>query len=264
MTQNPIISQFNKTNLDNILHQYAAAQLPNEACGYIIQEGSGDLAFFGCHNIHPNPRYGFTIDAKNAAQASRYGRIVALFHSHTALNLPTFSHKDAVACDAGSIPWVIIKLPEGDIQWLEPNQHLPLLGREFVWGSQDCYGLIRDVYSDIGIPLRDYPRGELFSADGQFSWNSVPGWNLYLDNFAKEGFYHLDRDEPMQKYDILLLNIGAPAGVANHGGIVMEPERNIFYQHLLDRLSEATIYGHAWRQMTVARLRHKDLSPRTN
>lgn len=255
----------NFDSISQVIKRYAISRLPEEACGYILRS-NGDLFFYSCSNVNENPRFNFTISAASTAKASKLGEIVALFHSHTEANYPSFSNQDLKTCNKGSIPWVLLKLPESEYKWLQPSSSLPLLEREWVWGEQDCYGLIRDVYAQIGITLNDYPRGELeIEKDGRrdYAWNLDPSWNLYIDNFKKEGFRWLSPEEPIQKYDLILFNYEAPFGVANHAGIFMEPETNIFYHHLLGRLSERTIYGQGWRNLTIGVIRHKDLESKS-
>ena len=247
--------------ISETIRRYAISRLPEEACGYILREGE-DLTFYSCTNVNENPRFNFTISAASTAKASRFGEIVALFHSHTEANYPSFSNQDLKTCNKGNIPWVLLKLPESEFKWLQPANRLPLLEREFVWGEQDCAALVRDIYAGIGIAINDYPRGELeIERNGykDFAWNLDPTWNLYIDNFEKEGFDWIAPGEPIQKYDVILFNYEAPFGVANHAGVFMEPESNIFYHHLLGRLSERTIYGQGWRNLTIGIIRHKDL-----
>ena len=74
------------------------------------------------------------------------------------------------------------------------------VGRPFVHGDTDCYGLIRDFYKDqFGIELTNYARTDNW-------WNE--GQNLYVDNFKNEGFYLLDDMEDSQFGDIFLIALG--------------------------------------------------------
>jgi cell wall-associated NlpC family hydrolase len=78
---------------------------------------------------------------------------------------------------------------------------------------------------------------------------------MFEQNFASQGFVLCD-DSP-QKGDMILMQLQAPQ--PNHVGVMAEPSANIFYHHLLDRLSEANIYGGYWEKATSKILRHKEL-----
>lgn len=256
-----LIEEFNRSDLKDALIGVAKAAYPNEACGYLVRTPEG-LKVYKALNTNENPMFNFTIGATDTVAASKAGELVAVFHSHTELNYPSFSHHDFKSCNAGELPWVLVKIPEGYIKWIHPNESLPFLEREFVWGEQDCFGLIRDVYSSLDIHINDYPRGELkqtVNGREDYIWNVDPEWNEYIKYFEKEGFRKLTPHEALQKYDVILFNYEAPFGVANHAGIFMEPENNIFYHHFLGRLSEKSIYGQGWRNLTIAVIRHKDL-----
>jgi hypothetical protein len=49
------------------------------------------------------------------------------------------------------------------------------------------------------------------------------------------------------------------ASFINHAGFIAIPERNVFYQHLMGRLSEENIYGGYWAKVTNRIMRHKEL-----
>jgi cell wall-associated NlpC family hydrolase len=82
-----------------------------------------------------------------------------------------------------------------------------------------------------------------------------PSWNMFENNFQEQGFIVCERAE--QKGDILLMQLQAP--LPNHVGVLAKPDGNIFYHHLLDRLSEANIYGGYWEKNTNKVLRHREL-----
>lgn len=121
------------------------------------------------------------------------------------------------------------------------------VGRAFVHGDTDCYGLIRDFYKDeFGIELTNYARN-----DGW--WNE--GQNLYIDNFKKEGFYLLDDMEESQFGDLFLIALGC--SVASHGAIYIG--ENKILQHVQDHLSSIDRYMGVFKNCTLARIRHKDV-----
>ena len=103
------------------------------------------------------------------------------------------------------------------------------VGRQFVHGSDDCYGLVRDFYkNEFDIELTNYARSDNW-------WNC--GQDLYMQNFKKEGFYLLgDLDEP-QFGDLYL--IAFQASVACHAAIYIG--ENKVLHHVVNRLSKVDI-----------------------
>lgn len=122
------------------------------------------------------------------------------------------------------------------------------VGIPFVHGDTDCYGLIREFYkNEFGIELRNYARSDYW-------WNK--GQNLYMDNFRKEGFYLLDDLEEPQFGDLFLIALGC--SVASHGAIYIG--ENKILQHVQDHLSSIDRYMGVFKNCTLARIRHKDLT----
>ncbi|WP_038901216.1 Mov34/MPN/PAD-1 family protein, partial [Yersinia pestis] len=69
----------------------------------------------------------------------------AIVHSHPdATTQP--SELDMAQCDNNELPWHIVSWPEGDLRTIQPRGDLPLVGREFVLGHTDCWGLIMSYF----------------------------------------------------------------------------------------------------------------------
>jgi cell wall-associated NlpC family hydrolase len=133
---------------------------------------------------------------------------------------------------------------------MDPTGNAPFLERPWLYGIYDCYGLLRDYYRrEFSIELDDYDRGE------EFEWKSSE-WRMFEKNFEGQGFREVG-DGQARKGDMLLMQL--QADFPNHVGVMHSPEQNVFYQHLLDRLSEASVYGGYWRKNTVKVLRHREL-----
>jgi proteasome lid subunit RPN8/RPN11 len=226
---------------DLLAHAFEKA--PEEACGLIV---SGK--YIPCKNAHSSPLTNFAIDAKDYARASKRGDIQAVFHSHPD-KMNKFSLHDIRACKQSNLPWVMYCVGTGDWSYADPSGDQPYLGRQWHYGVSDCYALFRDFYRrEFGIILDDFERGE------DLEWAS-PGWSMFQDNVLQQGF--VDIEEPSQKGDMLLMQLQASS--PNHAGFLAEPDKNIFYHHLVDRLSQADIYGGYWTKNTVRVLRHKTL-----
>jgi len=224
------------------LKAYAQTKPEEEVCG-IIAGGQ----FIPCANIHSSPSDNFGIAAEDYARADKLG-IEAIFHSHTGFN-NRFSAHDIKSCKTINLPWVMYCLGTNSWHEMNPTGGAPYLERPWIYGMYDCYGLVRDYYrGEFGIVLDDYERGD------EFEWKSSE-WRMFEKNFRLQGFSEIDGD--IQKGDVLLMQL--QANFPNHVGVFHNPSHNIFYQHLLDRLSEATVYGGYWQKNTVKILRHREL-----
>jgi proteasome lid subunit RPN8/RPN11 len=222
---------------------HALSRPEEEVCGLIV-EGK----YIPCDNIHSSPSLNFAISASDYARASEIGEIEGVFHSHPGL-VGGFSPHDIQACKASNLPWVALAV--GFNQWHEmsPCGDAPYLQRPWIYGIYDCYGLFRDFYrNEFGILLNDFDRGD------QFEWES-PEWRMFEKNVEAQGFVEIDRLE--KKGDMILMQL--QCNFVNHIGVLARPEANVFYHHLLDRLSEENIYGGYWAQRTRRLMRHKEL-----
>jgi cell wall-associated NlpC family hydrolase len=124
-----------------------------------------------------------------------------------------------------------------------------LLGRSYVEGSDDCYGIVRAAYLEFyGIELKDYARPTSW-------WEN--GLNLYMDNFYAEGFRVID--EPIHKIqDGDLLLVAVHSEVANHAGVFVGGPKPILH-HAIGRVSELHPFSGIFRNTICAHLRHKDV-----
>lgn len=226
------------------ISDYARSVLPHEACGLIV-----DNAFIPCKNIHSEPTINFAIDAKAYARAEKKSAIQAVFHSHTDF-LNSFTPHDIKSCKQCNLPWLLYAVGANSWSYIDPTGNAPYIGRQWQYGIYDCYSLVRDFYRrEFAIELDDYDRGE------EFEWAS-PEWRMFEKNFAGQGF--IDAEPPYRRGDVLLMQL--QASFPNHVGVIADAERNIFYQHLLDRLSEESIYGGYWAKHTNRMLRHRSLN----
>jgi proteasome lid subunit RPN8/RPN11 len=222
---------------------YALKQFPEEACGLIVND-----KFIPCKNVHSAPLTNFAIDAKAYAKAEKKGTIQAVFHSHPG-ELNTFSMHDIKSCKQGGLPWVMYCTVTGEWFEIDPSGDAPYLGRRWQYGIYDCYSLFRDFYRrEFNILLDDFDRGQ----EGE--WTS-PEWRMFEKHVEKQGF--VDVEGPLHRGDMLLMQM--QSSFINHAGFIAVPERNIFYQHLVDRLSEENVYGGYWAKVTNRIMRHKEL-----
>ena len=78
------------------------------------------------------------------------------------------------------------------------------------------------------------------------------GYNLYLDNFAKEGFSEIPVAD-VQPGDLILMNLGSK--VPNHAAIYLGDQ--LVLHHVQQRLSSRDVYGGYYGKSTATALRHE-------
>jgi len=195
--------------------------------------------------------------ARDYADAEDSGDILYIVHSHP--DVPARpSEGDRVACEASGLPWYIVSVikdahgrPQiaGDAI-LEPQGYIaPLEGRSFVHGVLDCWALCRDWYAqEWGLDLPNPDRPDNWWNDGHS--------DLYTSNLADAGFRILGPDEPMQRGDLILMQIRSKNGVPNHAGIYLGD--GLMLHHMYGRLSRKETYGGYWREMTRLVARHAE------
>jgi len=220
--------------------EHAEACYPMEACGLWIEK-NGDIQFIPCEPLKAAGH--FSISPLKWLEAEAAGTIKGIFHVHPdAPPLP--SEGDIAAIDAWGLPWVIMSWPSGEWAQFEPKEKpQPLLGRTFKYGSNDCFGLVRDYYRRLGVQLLNPDRQPLWEQHGE---------NLYLDNLERLGFFLVQ--EP-KLHDLLLIQINSP--VPNHGALYLGDNRIL--HHLEHRLSARAVYGDYYHKATTHIWRHRDL-----
>ncbi|MCW7549193.1 C40 family peptidase [Photorhabdus sp. APURE] len=223
---------------------HAKSEYPKECCGVIAQKSRVEK-YFPCRNLATDPKEQFHLDPVDYINAEDWGTITAIVHSHPdATTQP--SELDKAQCDATELPWVIVSWPEGDLRTIYPRGELPLIGRQFVLGHTDCWGLIMSYFKQKhDIELNDYRV--------DYCWWESSKENRYLDNWYECGFREFS-DAP-QPGDMAIMQVSSP--VANHAGILLSD--NMLLHHMYGQLSQRVPYGGYWKDRTVKVLRHKDL-----
>ncbi|WOD19846.1 C40 family peptidase [Paraburkholderia kirstenboschensis] len=240
----------------NAIAEHALAEYPRECCGLILLVHGVEF-YAPCRNIAGTPSEHFVMSPEDYAAAEDRGTIVAVVHSHPgAAARPSVA--DRAMCEKSGVDkWVIVSLgvqADGSIavdDWCEfsPDGYVPpLLGREFVHGSVDCYSLIRDWYRlERGVDLPDFERPDAWWDDGKS--------NLYLDNFAKAGFTNVGQEAELLAGDVVLMQIRSRNGVPNHAGVYLGD--NVLLHHMYGQLSRRTVWGGMWAHCLRTVLRYK-------
>lgn len=225
---------------------HAVDSYPNESCGLVIVV-NGRKRYFPCKNLADTPDEHFVIDPLDYITAEEQGEVVAVVHSHPKTN-PAPSKADRVACEKSELPWHVVNPLTEQWGYCEPTGfELPYVGREFVFGVIDCYTLVRDWYlREYGIQLRDYDRRDKF-------WDR--GENLYMDNFAAEGFREI-AVEDVRCGDLILMRLVSP--LPNHAAIYLGDQQIL--HHVQGRLSSRDVYtlgSSYYGKNTACALRHE-------
>lgn len=220
---------------------HAAEVYPAECCGVVAQKSRVER-YFPCRNIAENPTEQFHLSPEDYIAAEEWGTVTGIVHSHPdATTQP--SELDKAQCDAMAIPWHIVSYPEGDLRTVMPRGELPLVGRAFVLGHTDCWGLVMSYFRQThGIVLNDYRV--------DYPWWESGRENLYLDNWYECGFREFSG--PSRPGDMVIMQVSAP--VANHAGILLDD--GMLLHHMYGMLSQRVPYGGYWKDRTVKIVRH--------
>lgn len=247
--------------LKEAIIEHAQAEYPNECCGVVVNK-----EYIPCTNLSTIPTDQFIIDPRDLVKAESRGSIDAYVHSHPNGSSEP-SEPDLVQMGKHNKPWIICGYSPSEpseVAIHNPNNFvLPLLGRSYFHGLQDCYSIVKDYYQrELQITLNDYDRSELW-------WETEDTESLYLKNFKTEGFLEV-KDDTINKHDVILFKIGRSFHV-NHAGIFLGDGKltsesapdvlgdSLFIHHPYNKQSLREIYGESWRDRTVHIIRHKDL-----
>ena len=178
----------------NAFVAHAIQDSPAECCGLVV----GDV-YRPCRNMAPLGH--FEVNAEDWDAAEDAGTIQAVCHSHPEGSASPGA-ADVDQCRESGLPWFILG-QSGDMQRLDPEP-IPLLGRPFVDGWQDCYSLARDYFG--GLP--EFPREDEFWAHGH---------SPFLDHFAACGFREVSE---AQAGDALLMRFHG-GSIPHHCGVYL-------------------------------------------
>jgi proteasome lid subunit RPN8/RPN11 len=206
---------------ENLIKQagyYARKRYPNEACGFITKD-----KFLPMVNIARDRINNFQIDPKEFMIHS--DEILAIVHSHA--DYPHLSKNDMEYQIKSNLPWGVIFVEKGGVRdTVFFGDQIPpyeLIGRPFIHGCFDCYGLLRDYYRFKGITIPIFPRENKW-------WEKDP--SMFLNGFRDAGFREIKMEE-LQVGDGIMMKILAP--VVNHVAIYIGGDDII--HHLYGRLS---------------------------
>lgn len=219
----------------------AHKRLPHEACGVVVNGRFQEIP----NRLNATDR--FAMDREAFFQATKDGGLEAIVHSHA--YLPAIaSQADKAMCETSAVPWLIVSVPTDQWIVIEPMGYVaPLLGRQWCYGSLDCWGLVRDGFKAFtGKDLPDFQRDTEFWKNGQ---------NTIMDNIGATGFVALPQGTQPQHCDVIIMQIRSE--VPNHLGLFFMPEAAILHQ-LRGRHSVRETYGGFFQMATRYVARHRD------
>lgn len=233
---------------------HAAEAVPEEACGLIVETGPGIVAAIRAANLSADPRTSFIVHPRTFADASRAGRIVAIYHSHpngTADPSPA----DRILRDDPRrlcVPFLIVSPHLGTHTYTAPEmRRAPLEGRPWVPGVLDCYGVVRDYYAERHeIELPDPFRGDW---DYERSWKESRR-SPFLDYAGQARLVRVPR-ETIRASDILLFRW--LFDVEHHVAVYLGGSQIL--HHPIGALSRREPYGETWRGRLASAWRHETL-----
>ncbi len=203
------------------LAEHFESEYPREGCG-VFAIFKGRLKWFPCTNL-ANNNDDFIMDSKQYLEIKRTAEIVGIVHSHPDASCEP-SDSDINNCDALCIPYYIFSYPDLELHVQQPKHNtVSLIGREYIFGVQDCFEASKDWYSTQGIqlPARD--------AYENLWWEK--GLNYFTEDYINSwGFKKVDSAE---KHDLLIFSIDSK--VPNHCGVYLG--NDVFFHHCADRLS---------------------------
>ena len=218
---------------ENAILDHAVSEDPRECCGLIVIV-KGKQKYWPCKNLSEEPGDFFLLNPDDYQEAEEAGEIVAVVHSHPSTP-PTPTPTDRAACEATGLPWLIVN-PRTSA-WAECSPcgyRAPLVGREWVWGVQDCWSLVRDWYGEHGITLPDWERPRTPQ-----NFEDSP---MFASCWEEAGFQQISMSE-LKYGDAILMSI-SNSGL-NHVGVYVGDQ--MILHHLRGRLSSRDMYG-GWLQ----------------
>ena len=116
-----------------------------------------------------------------------------------------------------------------------------LIGRQWEYGKQDCFSLLRDYYARIGVEIPDFPRPE--------SLSSVE--SIFLKHAHAVGFERVLFDDRLL-HDVLIMRLGTKNPM--HAAIYVGDDK-ILHQRM-NGLSAVEPLGRYYRSSVAAVFRH--------
>ena len=224
--------------------EHAKSESPFESCGLLIVF-EGKEKYCPCKNLAEEKTDQFIIDPEDWIRCEDQGEILAVVHSHP-FDTCFPSQADLASCEYLNYPFYIVGLYDNLWHKFEPSGYkAPLLGRTWVWGSQDCASLVYTWYREKrNIILKDWARPKSVK-------NFYKEMN-FADLIEQTGFKKLKKDQPSQAGDVILF--GENDNQQTHIGLYIGNQTML--HHEIRKLSCREFYGKNWLELTLDRYRY--------
>lgn len=232
-----------------VIRETAAISPQSEVCGFLLRDSGFDLDVYPTHNVTHRPKVNhFSISSTDFAQVLSTGRLLAFYHSHC-IDDETFSPEDVAVADLALLPIFVYSLKSDRFNLYKPKGSiLPLEGRQFLLGFQDCVSVVTDwLQYHHGI------RVEYFERPYSMVQQGSPLPHLLL---KKAGFNRLPPTETPMKGDVLMFAVMNPT--ENHTGIYTGGDK--FLHQMLGSLSSETRFSGPWQQRLRSIYRHPQIA----
>lgn len=117
----------------------------------------------------------------------------------------------------------------------------PLMGRQWEYGKQDCFSLLRDYYHLLGIEIPDFPRPESLERTE----------SIFLKHAKAVGFERVPFED-RKPHDVLIMKLGTKTPM--HAAIYVGRDR-ILHQRMNGISAVEPLRRYYW-QRTAAVYRH--------
>lgn len=237
-----------RSEIEQAMRESAANAAPNEMCGAVVKNDSG-VYFVEMTNGHEDPKNYFKLRAQDLAHIEDNNEILAIAHSHPK-HSAELSAMDAYSSRLHNKPFVVVG-HDGTVKWHAVPSPLPLLGREYVHDVVDCFTIVRDYFArELGIHINDFER-----KDGW--WRDPDHPSLYLENFEKEGFVQVPKED-LRRNDVLLVRLGETAHV-NHALIYLGDDGKLKSEQTPDCIGKTLYLHHPHGGLSVRKILGNDL-----
>ena len=237
-----------RAELEQAMRDSAKNAAPYEMCGAIVKNDAG-VYFIEMTNGHADPENYFKLRAEDLAHIEDNHEIIAIAHSHPK-HSAELSAMDVYSSRLHNKPFVVVS-HDGEVIWHPVPSPIPLLGREYVHDVVDCFTIVRDYFArELGININDFER-----KDGW--WRDPDHPSLYLENFEKEGFVRVPKED-LRRNDVLLVRLGETAHV-NHALIYLADDGKLKSEQTPDCIGKTLYLHHPHGGLSVRKILGNDL-----
>lgn len=216
-----------------------------EICG-LIYLTFNDIFIYPCENVTvEDPANNFEISSDDFIKCVQLGKICGIYHSHTT-GTAAFSEEDLATADESCFPIYVYAVEDDTWSKYIPKSYvLPLEGRNFCWGENDCFSSIEIYYRQVlGIYIKDFDRDE--------TWQQNP--SDFVRSQVYENEFEIVSDLGVIKlHDILVFS--NQYGIAKHFAVFIGNSRVL--HHYSNRLSTIDFLSSLSNNRLTYIIRHK-------